>query len=137
VDGRGHGEPPGGYQVQLEKIVGRARNAVPERIVWQPALTWKRQFYWLYWDTPSLGALVVADLDRAANAVRLSCDQPTDGLWVLLDRRVLDLGKEVVVTVNGEETFRGKVGNDLGTLLLTSQHPDPALQFAARVRAFS
>jgi len=137
VDGRGHGEPPGGYQVQLEKIVGKTRNAVPERIVWQPALPWKRQFYWLWWDEPVAGALVTADLDRKENAVRITCDRPTDGLWVLLDERVLDLAKDVVVTVNGTETFRGKAAAELGTLLRTSQHPDPALQFVARVSAFS
>lgn len=136
VDGRGHAGPPGGYQVQLEKIVGRTRNAVPERVVWQPALPWKRQFYWLFWQTPVQGAVVVADLDRAHNAVHVRCDRPTDGLWVLLDSRVLDLGKEVVVTVNDKETFRGKAIAELGTLLLTSQHPDPALQFVAKVRAF-
>lgn len=137
VDGRGHAAPPGGYRPQLEKIVGRTRNAVPERIVWQPVLPWKRQFHWLWWEAPIADALVVADLDRAANAVRITCDQPTEGLWVLLDERVLDLGKEIVVTVNGTETFRGKATNELGTLLRTSQHPDPALQFVARVRAFS
>jgi len=137
VDGRGHGAPPGGYQAQLEKIVGKTRDAVPERIVWQPVLAWKRQFYWLYWETPAAGALVTADLDRPANAVRITCDRPTDGLWVLLDGRVLDLDQEVVVTVNGKETFRGKPVADLGTLLLTSEHPDPALQFAVRVRAFA
>ncbi len=137
VDGRGHGEPPGGYQVQLEKIAGKTRNAVPERIVWQPALPWKRQFYWLWWEDPVAGALVTADLDRKENAVRITCDRPTDGLWVLLDERVLDLAKDVVVTVNGTETFRGKAAAELGTLLRTSQHPDPALQFVARVSAFS
>jgi hypothetical protein len=50
---------------------------------------------------------------------------------------VLDLGKEIVVTVNGHETFRGRAAAELGTLLSTSQHPDPQLQFAARVRAFA
>jgi len=137
VNGRGHAEPPGGYIAQLEKVVTRSRNPVPQRIVWQPVLAWKRQFYWLYWDKPVRNAIVVADLDRAANTVTITCDKPTDGLWVLLDARVLDLQKEVVVTVNGAETFRGKAVPDLGTLLLTSDHPDPKLQFVARVRAFA
>ena len=79
----------------------------------------------------------MADLDRKANAVSITCDKPTEGLYVLLDARVLDVEKEVVVTVNGAETFRGKAVPDLSTLLLTSDHPDPKLQFAARVRAFA
>ena len=118
-------------------MFARTRSVVPERVVWQPVLPWKRQFYWLYWDAPKQNAIVVADLDRKANRVAITCDQPTDGLYVLLDARVLDLGEEVVVTVNGTETFRGKAAMELGTLLLTSDHPDPKLQFAARVPAFA
>ena len=49
VDGRGHGLPPGGILRRcLEKIVPHAREAVPEKIVWQPRVDWKRQFYWLW-----------------------------------------------------------------------------------------
>lgn len=136
VNGRGHAEPPGGYGAQLDKVVTRVRKAVPERIVWQPALSWKRQFHWLYWDAPATHAIVVADLDRKANSVTITCDKPTDGLHVLLDARVVDLAREVVVTVNGAETFRGKVTPSLVTLLRTSDHPDPALQFVASAPAF-
>ena len=66
----------------------------------------------------------------------ITCDKPTDGLHVLLDARVVDLAREVVVTVNGAETFRGKVTPSLLTLLRTSDHPDPALQFVASAPAF-
>lgn len=137
VDGRGHGEPPGGHLAQLEKIADKVRNPIPERLVWQPVLAWKRQFYWLYWEDPRPLALVVADLDRATNSIAITCDKPTDGLYVLLDGRVLDLGKEVLVTVNGTEVSRKKPAMDLGTLWLSSDHPDPKLQFVARVPAFA
>lgn len=137
VDGQGHGAPPGGHQAQIEKITGKTRQVVPERVVWQPVLPWKRQFYWLHWEAPSAGALLVADLDRPANTVRITCDRATEGLWVLLDERVLDLRREVIVIVNGSEVSRTQVVPDLGTLVLTSAHPDPELQFVARVRAFA
>ncbi|MFY9343056.1 MAG: alpha/beta hydrolase [Planctomycetota bacterium] len=137
VNGRGHAGPPGGYEVQLDKIGTRARQVVPERVVWQPVLPWKRQFYWLQWDTPVANAVVVADLDKKANTVAITCDKPTTGLHVLLDARVLDLAREVVVTVNGAETFRGKAVPTLATLLSTSGHPDSKLQFVARVPAFA
>ncbi|HEX5052469.1 MAG TPA: hypothetical protein VFZ65_11895 [Planctomycetota bacterium] len=136
VNGRGHAEPPGGYIAQLEKVVEHARDPVPERVVWQPVLPWKRQFYWLYWDAPVGKAVVQADLDRAANTVAITCDKPSDGLYVLFDARMVDLGKEVVVTVNGSETFRGVLAPDLATLLLTSGHPDAKLQFVAKAPAF-
>ncbi len=135
VDGRGHGEPPGGYAAQLGKVVERVRRPVPDRVVWQPVLRWKRQFHWLYWEEPKPRAVVVADLDRAQNRIAIACDKPTDGLFVLLDERVLDLGKEITVTVNGETAFRGTAVCDVPTLLLTAG-PDPKLQFAARVPAF-
>jgi pimeloyl-ACP methyl ester carboxylesterase len=137
VDGRGHAAPPGGFEAQLDKVVVRKRTVVPQRVVWQPVLSWKRQFHWLWWERPVARAIVVADLDRAANRIAITCDQPTDGLWVLLDERVVDLAREVAVTVNGTETFRGVVTPDAGTLLLTSAHPDPKLQFVARAPAFA
>lgn len=133
VDKGGHTDPPGGPIALLRKIAGKVREPVPERLVWQPVLPWKRQFGWLYWDRPTLGAVVTANLDRKANAVAITCDKSADGLQVLLDARVLDLAREVVVTVNGAEVFRGLPIADLGTLLLTSDHPDPRLQFAVRV----
>ena len=136
VDGRGHAAPPGGHFAHVQKIVEVERQVIPERIVWQPALQWKRQFYYLYWEQPVLHSVLVADLDRKANKVSITCDNPTEGLYVLLDDRVLDLEKNVVVTVNGKETFRGKVQPELKTLLLTSEHPDPELQFIARAPAF-
>lgn len=135
VNDRGHGAPPGGHKAHVEKIADKVRNPVPERIVWQPVLEWKRQFYWLYWEKPVKNAVLTADLDRENNSVAITCEQSTDGLHVLLDDRVLDLGKEIVVTVNEQETFRGKVEPNLRTLVLTSWHPDPGLQFVAMAKA--
>jgi pimeloyl-ACP methyl ester carboxylesterase len=135
VNGRGHGEPPGGHVAQLAKIAERVRNPVPTRIVWQPVLPWKRQFYWLHWEQPAVNAIVVADLDRKANKITITCDKDPAGLSVLLDERVLDLGKDVTVVANGKEVFRGKVRMDLDTLLLTGDHPDPGLQFVAQAPA--
>jgi len=136
VDGRGHAGPPGGFVAQLQKIVKHSRDPVPQRLVWQPVLAWKRQFYWLYWDKPVANAVVTADLDRKKNTITITCDQPTTGLQILLDERLVDVDKEVVVTVNGDETFRGMVAMDFATLLLTSAHPDAKLQFARRAPAF-
>lgn len=135
VTGRGHAMPEGGAIVHLRKIAKVVRDPVPERIVWQPALRWKRQFYWLFWERPVRDAILVADLDREANAVRITCEQGSKGLSVLLDGRVLDIDKEVVVTVNGEEAFRGIPQPSLATLLLTGAAGDPGLTFAARVPA--
>lgn len=136
VDGLGHRPPPGGHMAQLDKIAERVRITIPERIVWQPTLPWKRRFYWLAWDKPVANAVLVADLDRDANVVRITCDKSTDGLWVMLDSRVLDIDKEVAVIVNDAEVFRGMVTRELANLVMTSEHPDPGRQFLARAPAF-
>jgi len=134
VDDRGHGAPPGGHAAHLARIAERSREATPQRIVWQPVLDWKRQFYWLYWQQPVANAIVQADRD--GNAVTITCESPCEGLWVLVDERTFDLDEEITVTVNGTETFRGKLTAGLETLLRTSTHPDPKLQYTARAPAF-
>ena len=137
VSGRGHTGPDGGMIKQLERAAPHVRNPVPERIVWQPVLPWKQQFYWLAWDRPISNAIVTADLDRANNTVRITTKANTEGLYVLLDRRLVDLKKPVKVALNNETVFDGLAPIRLTTLVRTSAHPDPELQFVARVPAFA
>ena len=133
VDGMGHDYPPGGTRALLEKVHERVRDPRPERVVWQPELAWKQQFYWLFWDRPARHALVVADLDASANGIAITCDQDAHGLWVLLDDELLDVEREVVVTLNGQETWRGLPEARLSTLLITGTRGDPGLTFPYRV----
>lgn len=133
VGDRGHGFPAGGIIKLLERVQEARREAVPTRIVWQPDVTWKRQLHWLRWERPRRHAILVADLDREANTIRITCEGGAEGLSVLLDERVVDLGREVVVELNGEEVARGAVERRPEVLLLSGAHPDPALQFSARL----
>lgn len=133
VSGRGHDEPPGGPRAHMEKVKDKLRAPHAQRVVWQPALDWKRQFYWLWWEQPLRGAIVDAELLPAANTVRITLDRPAAGLHVLLDERLLDVTREVVVELNGKERFRGVPEARLSTLLLTGVRGDPRLSFACRV----
>lgn len=133
VSGRKHDLPPGGTTDFLARVADRRRDARPEKLVWQPVLDWKRQFYWLWWDEPLRNAIVVAELDRAANEVRITSEQSVKGLSVLLDEELLDMTEEVVVRVNGEERFRGVPVPQLAVLLATSGGVDPARTYVARV----
>jgi len=135
VDGRGHGAPPGGYEAHLEKIATFARDPLQEVVVWQPTLDWKRQFYWLFWEEPRAGVVVVGRIDREANAVAVETEgeQPCPGLAVLLDERLVDWEREVVVTLNGTEAFRGTPVRRPEVLLDTSTSGDPGRQFSARI----
>jgi pimeloyl-ACP methyl ester carboxylesterase len=133
VPGRGHDEAPGGFAALLAKIADAERDARPAKLVWQPALAWKRQFHWLAWDAPKKFAIVEAEIDAAKNEVRVSCDADAAGLSVLLDDALVDLDRAVVVTLGGKAVHRGEPARSLATLVRTAARGDPALTFAARV----
>lgn len=133
VDGRGHDAPPGGAIKLLEKIAATPRDPRPTKIVWQPSEMWVRQFYWLHWENPVPKAIVVAEVDRAANKITVTCDRSTNGLQVLLDERLVDIDQEVVVELNGSEVYRAIPQRTLSTMLLTAERGDPELMFAVRV----
>jgi poly(3-hydroxybutyrate) depolymerase len=128
-----HEAPPGGFKALLEKIAKAERTPRPDKVIWQPTLEWWRRSYWLWWETPAINALVEAELDKPKNTVRVKCDKPAAGLIVLLDERTLDVAKEVVVELNGTESWRGMPQARLSTLVLSGARGDPELMFAYRV----
>jgi pimeloyl-ACP methyl ester carboxylesterase len=147
VNGRKHDFPAKGPGPGLEWAASHVRNPRPERIVWQPTRPWKTTFYWLRWSDPWLGAEVVADADRAKNAIAISVKSPRTAtptateaerpariakLSVYLDDRLVDLSKEVVVTVDGKERFRGVPRLSLVTLVRSAdEREDPEYTFPA------
>lgn len=133
VTGRKHGEAPGGMKALLAKIEKRVRDPRPTKIVWQPSLPWKQQFYWLYWREPVKNAIVEAEIDRAKNEIRVTGDRHATGLEVLVDARSVDWKRDVVVTWNGEEVFRGKPQWSLATIAKTSQAGDADLVYGASI----
>ncbi|MBL8856919.1 MAG: hypothetical protein JNL28_00220 [Planctomycetes bacterium] len=134
VPNRQHELPPGGMEALLEKIKSAKRDARPTRIVWQPSLAWKRQFYWLWWSKPVAGTTLVADVDRKTNVIVITAGADPKGLEVLLDERLVDMQREVVVKLGQREVYRGIPRADLGTLAKTSLSGDPDLTFAVRVK---
>lgn len=133
VPGRQHDECPGGMDALLAKIDAARRSARPEKLVWQPVITWKRQFHWLWWGEPKPRAIVEAEVDRAKNEVRVICSAEPKGLEVLLDDELLDLDREVVVRLGDQEVFRGKPELTLGAIARSAANGDPGLTFIARV----
>lgn len=135
VTGRGHGAPEGGFVEHLEKVANFARTPFPERVVWQPTLGWKPQFYWLWWDRPVRNAIVVADWDREANTVEITADASVDlsGLHVLLRSDLADFDAEFVVRVNGAETWRGVPERSLEVVCATALSGDPQRSYEAKV----
>lgn len=133
VDGRGHGYPPGGVSALLDKIAPFERDAHPDHVVWQPTLDWKRSFYWLWWEAPRENAIVEAVLDREANSVDVVVDGSARGLCVQVSDGVFDLEREIVVSLRGEEVFRGRVEPQLSILAATARAGDPGRTYVARI----
>jgi predicted esterase len=147
VDKRGHDFPAKGPQPGIEWAVTHVRNPRPETILWQPTRTWKTTFYWLRWSEPWLGAEVLAKTDKARNAIDVTVKMPRSAepvktkaelpsrvakLSVYLDARMVDVTKEVVVTVDGKERFKGVPVLSLATLVRSAaEREDPEYAFAS------
>ena len=134
VEDRGHSFPVGGTDALLERIQDHERDAHPTKIVWQPSLSWKTTFYWLDWPEPRIDAIVVAELDRDANSIAVTSDgSSVKGLGILLSSAVVDLEKEVVVTLDGEEVFRGVPKTSWAVFCRTALTCDPGRLYDARI----
>ena len=133
VDGRGHDFPKKGPEPGVAWAVKHVRDTHPKKVVWQPSRPWVTSFYWLGWARPSLGTTVTVEA-KGANAFAVTAAGPVDGLVLRLDEKLADLAKEVVVTVNGKETFRGLPRVSLATMTRTAvERADPGLLFVAEV----
>ena len=133
VDGFGHGLPNKGAIELMEQVADARREPHPDTVVWQPSLAWKRQFYWLFWETPRAGALVTAELDRGANAVRVTVEGDASGLCVLLSDALLDLRKPVSVRLGDAVVFEGVPEPSLAVWIDTAAGGDPGRTYSVRV----
>lgn len=131
--GFGHDAPPGGFDAFLERIADDERVLRPKKVVWQPVLPWKRQFYWLHWESPVAGAIVEAELFPDENEVRVTAQRLGTGLSILLDESMLDLDRDVTVRLNDKVVHRGVAEPNLADLVLTAVTGDPGRTYIARV----
>jgi predicted esterase len=132
VTGRGHGFPPGGPLPALEWVGKYDRDPRPKKIRWEPVLSWKKQFYWLRWENPEKGPIIEASIED--NNIKIETSKPAPGLKVLLDERLIDFQKEVVVTLNGKTSYRGSVEPQLFYLLRGARERyDPHSWYLAEV----
>ncbi|MDA1114355.1 MAG: hypothetical protein O3A95_08680 [Planctomycetota bacterium] len=134
VEDRQHQFPVGSMKVLMEKMDVFERQPIQDKIVWQPTLDWKHQMGWLWWEAPVMTLITVAERLPDSNTIAIESKADLSTLYVLLDERVVDMEKEVIITVNGEETNRGLPQPTLGTMLLTGSTPDQELLFLARMK---
>jgi poly(3-hydroxybutyrate) depolymerase len=135
VGDRGHGLPEGGVEALLAKIEGYSRDAVPTRLVWQPRVDWKEQFYWLLWEGGAeVKGTVIADVDRVRGTVDVRLERTQGkGLCVLLSEALVDMESEVTVFVNGVKAFEGVPQPDFATWVRGRALRDPGRAYSARI----
>jgi len=134
VSDRGHGFPEGGTDALLDRIDGFTRQPRPAKITWQPTVPWKTRFYWLDWPEPRMDALVLAEVDAEANAIAITTDGfGVEGLSVLLSPELIDLEKEVSITVDGEEVYKEIPTTSWAVFVQSALSCDPGRRFEARV----
>jgi predicted esterase len=134
VDGRGHAFPEKGPTPGMQWMAKHVREPRPKTVTWQPSRLWKKHFYWLWWDPPRLGTVVTARV-AGRNRIDVTADGEAGGLSVLLDDRLVDLTQEVVVRLDGKETFRGIPKRSLTTMVKTAARSDADLLFVAEAPA--
>lgn len=158
--GKGHGID---YRPGAPWIEKHTRNPHPKTVVWTSKEQDGRRrgaMYWLELQGDDLKGTIAlkATIDREKNSVTLTANQlakenakgdptqvgeaqtkatPLSGaaVSVLLNDRLLDLDRPVLVTCNGEEVFSGKVQRDANTLLQTLvRRGDWNYAFPVRIR---
>ncbi|MAF65922.1 MAG: hypothetical protein CMJ84_09745 [Planctomycetes bacterium] len=118
----------------LERISDREREARPRRLLWQPALAWKRQFHWLWCaGTPSPG-LIEAQLDAEKGTIRIDAERPA-GRRVLLDDDLVEAAGGLTSILNGGEPRTVTPKRSLAVIVRTGRAGDDALTFEAAVAA--
>jgi hypothetical protein len=134
VDKRGHGAPPGGHMEGFRWLYQFKRDPRPRHILWEPVLSYKRMFYWLWWDRPEAKVLVQAKITKQ-NEIQLDFGgADLAGVRIFLDERLVDLSKEVTVREGNEVVFKGKVPYTLSSLLMTgAEKYDREMLFPARI----
>lgn len=137
ADGIGHGFPKKrGHDVRaiIAWMLKHWRDPRPERVVWEPSLAWKNQFYWLH----STSRSGIADVQRKGNTLTVSGS--VRDLSIQLNDKLCDLKKPVIVkriTREGEqEVFNGVPKLSLRVLVESiGEYNDPEMVFVARVPA--
>jgi dienelactone hydrolase len=127
--GLAHAFPPGEPAKCTEWLGEQRRDTFPQKIVWQfarrPFPVRKKfdktdrlintRFYWIHHSNPTDKMELVAE--RKGNAFDIETSGEVEGLWLMLNPAMIDVNKEVVVRLDGEEVYRGKPKPSLRTIL--------------------
>ncbi|HBE66563.1 MAG TPA: alpha/beta hydrolase [Planctomycetaceae bacterium] len=112
-------------------MAAKRRDPVPQKVVWVQDDVTHRQFYWLHSDEPI--ARSQATVSITGQEITIDADQNVKSLSLLLDDRMLDLDKAIIIR-KGETAAEVMAQRTLGTMLQSLlEKGDPELCFSARV----
>ena len=150
VDGRKHEFPEKGPLPGLKWAVDHVRDPRPRKVLWQPSRDWKKSFYWVRWARPWLGAVLTARVDLPNNTIEVTVQAPVGpdkakieaereerilALSFLVDERLLDVTRDVILKIDGQERFRGIPAPSLAALVRSAEErEDPEYAVAREVR---
>ncbi|MCI0652511.1 MAG: hypothetical protein L0Z55_11590 [Planctomycetes bacterium] len=112
------------------------RDPHPRRVIWEPFddarfPTHKHYFYWLGMDSPRTGMRIEATIHD--NVVEVAAAR-VKRFTIFLNSKLLDVEKEVVVTVNGEAAFRGILEPSFSAIVESfAAKEDPQLIYTHRI----
>jgi pimeloyl-ACP methyl ester carboxylesterase len=130
--GIGHGLPPDGSIPILKWLTSHKRKPWPKKVIWEPAVAWRKSFFWLRKERPEGGTIIAEN--RGGNQFEVKAEgNPTD-LSILLSGEMVDFDRPVVVVLNGAEVFHDFALPSAATLLeCIAERNDPAMVFTARI----
>ncbi|MDQ2731302.1 MAG: hypothetical protein M3Y56_06560 [Armatimonadota bacterium] len=127
--GYGHGGLPD--RDEIVEMYAETRNPVPREITWEMTDTVIRDFYWLHTDEPGKNREI--DAVCRNNQVTVTTMGAVTGASILLDSRLVDFARPVILELNGKKT-QFTVSPHLKTLCETLlRRGDPDLAFTAQV----
>lgn len=135
VHDRGHRAPKEGYGPSLSWVEQRKRNPRPSSVIWEPVLSWKRHFFWIWWEKPDLRTTmkVMIRADNEIHVEVLDGEGDLNGLSFFLPPEQVDVSQPVKVFVDGEAFKTIQPVRSLATLLQTLPRHDDGLLFEARI----
>jgi predicted esterase len=143
VPGLAHAFAPGEPAAACKWILGRRRTAVPKTVTWEALVDpgfpkndghmHVTGCYWLRCDTPVERMLVEAEVQGQNVTLQVQRHDPT-GFVVYLSSALVDVGRPVTITCNGEKKYEGTPPASLAAMLETlSESFDREQVFERRV----
>jgi pimeloyl-ACP methyl ester carboxylesterase len=131
-EGLAHSFGPGQPAKALEWLAGLRRDTYPKKIVWEYASDphplpdskdrtrryARHWFYWIQHENPSNKMELTATREGNEFSVEVSGGD-REGFWLLLNPAMIDVTKDVVVKVDGQEFYRGRPEPRFATVVET------------------